>query len=94
MPTNVVVDANILISALIGKTTSRYLNKLLNSRALDDIQLYYTDYLITEFNASIKKPSLQKLINPDKAATFIENFKVVSCHIPVDMATLPSIFGE
>lgn len=91
MPTNVVVDANILISALIGKTISRYFDRLLNSRALNNIQLYYTDYLITEVNVSLQKPSLQKLIDPDKAALFIENFKLAGRHILIDMTTLPSI---
>ncbi len=60
MPVKVVVDANILLSALIGKITGQYFDRLLIAGALGNIQLYHTDRLIAEFYASTRKPKLRK----------------------------------
>ena len=90
MSTRIIVDANVLLSALIGKTTAWYFDRLLTARALDSVQLYHTGRLITEVQASIQKPKLRKLIDSKKAVSFLKNFESVSSHIAINPTVLSS----
>ena len=74
MPVRIVIDTNLLISALIGKKTRAYLEQIMQAYAAGEVRIYYCNKLVSEFWEVASRPGFRKYFSLHQSLIFIRSF--------------------
>jgi uncharacterized protein len=83
-----VLDTNILVSSLIRKDTPPYL--LYRAWRRQRFELLTSVYQLTEVEAVLARPRLQKYVFPEEAQAMIQGLRTETVQIDVAMSTISS----
>ena len=79
----IVIDTNLLISALIGRKTRIHLERIIEEYVTGTIQIYYCNTLVSEFWEVASRPKFRKYFSLQQALAFVRSFLRISEEVEV-----------